>query len=116
MTNNSHSTDRYSQILKEKVANIVLLKLNDKRLENVTVTGLSLSGDKGYADVFVSVDSSRYAEVQAGFESAKSTIRYHLSQDLDWRRIPKLRFHIDTTVDDAFKLDQLLNNENYNKE
>jgi ribosome-binding factor A len=93
------------------LANILLFEVSDPRLALVTITGCKVSFDRAYADVFVSCDPDRYDEVSSALASAKGHLRSVMARKLDWRVSPELRFHIDTTVDEAEKLTRFLNAE-----
>jgi ribosome-binding factor A len=100
-----------SEILREKVASIILLEISDPRLDMITVTDVDVSKDRSMADVYVSADKERYEEVSEGLESAKGRIRSLAGKSLDWRVTPELRFHIDSTVDTAERIASALEGE-----
>ena len=107
----TEATRKTSEELRARVANILLFEVSDPRLQMVTVTGAEVSKDREVADVYVSADSERYEEVAAGLEAAKGRIRSLVGKNLGWRVTPELRFHIDTTVDDAMRIARALDEE-----
>jgi ribosome-binding factor A len=56
----------------------------------------------------VSAERAHYEEVQAGLESARGRIRSLLGQELGWRVTPELRFHLDTSIDEAERIARAL--------
>lgn len=92
---------RASEVLRGKIASVMLLHISDPRLELITVTDVKVSKDRSVADVYISADKDRYDEVRAGLEAAKGRIRSLAGKELGWRVTPELRFQIDETVDSA---------------
>ncbi len=107
----TNATRKTSEELRNRIANIILFQISDPRLQMVTVTGADVSKDRAYADIYVSADKGSYEEVEAGFEAAKGRIRSLLARELEWRVTPELRFHIDTTVDNAERIAKVLEEE-----
>lgn len=107
----TEATRRTSEELRGKIANVLLFHISDPRLEMVTVTGCDVSKDREVADVYVSADADRYEEVVDGLAAAKGRIRSLVGKSLNWRVTPELRFHIDTTVDEAMRIAEVLGEE-----
>jgi len=105
------ATRKTSEELRSRIANVILFNISDPRLEMITVTGADVSKDREVADVYISADADRYDEVAAGLEAAKGRIRSLVGKNLGWRVTPELRFHIDTTVDDAMRIARALEEE-----
>ena len=105
------STRRANELLRGKIANILLFSISDPRLQMVTVTAVEVSKDKSVANVYVSAQKERYAEVERGLEAAKGRIRLLVGRELDWRVTPQLRFHIDISVDNAQRIANVLEEE-----
>jgi ribosome-binding factor A len=70
-------------------------KVNDPRVEGVYVTDVIVDRELDYANIYVSsLDGSQRAEeILEGLDNASGFIRYSLSQEIDLRIMPKLRFH-----------------------
>ena len=100
--------------LRAKIAQVLLFDISDPRLELITVTGCDVSTDKSVADVFIAAPKERYADVEAGLGAAKGRIRKNIGKALSWRVTPELRFHIDTTEDDAQRISEVLFEEQAN--
>ena len=94
--------------LRSKIAQVLLFDISDPRLELVTVTGCDVSTDKSVADVFIAAPNERYKDVEAGLSAAKGRIRHSIGKALSWRVTPELRFHIDTTEDNAQRISEVL--------
>ena len=102
---------RSNEELRSKIANVLLFNISDPRLEMVTVTGVEVSKDREYADVYISADEDRYDEVMEGIEAAKGRIRSLVGKNLGWRVTPELRFRIDQSVDAAMRIATVLEEE-----
>jgi ribosome-binding factor A len=99
---------KINEAARTALADILLMHVADPRLALVTVTGVEVSRDRGVANVYVSSEVAQYEEVRAGLESAKGRIRSLLGQELGWRVTPELRFHLDTSIDEAQRISRAL--------
>jgi len=101
---------RLNETVREKLAVILTEEISDPRLDLVTITGVQVSSDGSYAEVYVIAhgDQDRYDEALEGLESAKGRIRSLLARTLNTRTVPELRFHIDSSVDEGARIDEAL--------
>lgn len=99
---------KVNEAARTALANILLTQVFDPRLALVTLTGVEVSKDRAVANVYVAADAAHYDEVQAGLASAKGRIRSLLGQQLNWRVTPELRFFLDTSIDEAQRIDKAL--------
>lgn len=99
---------KINEAARAAIAQLLLIEISDPRLDFVTVTGVEVSKDRSVANVFVSAGPSSYEEVERGLESAKGKIRSLLGRELGWRVTPELRFMIDTSVDEAARISDVL--------
>ena len=103
-------TNRTEAILREKVAIIVLERLNDPRLGFVTITGARLSGDKRHCKIFYTVLGTpvqRRLSEQA-LRDAAPHIQEVLAPTLRLRTIPELRFVYDESIAKEARMNDLL--------
>jgi ribosome-binding factor A len=103
-------TNRTEAILREKVAIIVLERLNDPRLGFVTITGARLSGDKRHCKIFYTVlgtPTQRRLSEQA-LRDAAPHIQEVLAPTLRLRTIPELRFVYDESIAKEARMHDLL--------
>jgi ribosome-binding factor A len=83
-------------------------RMNDPRLEFVTITAVKISSDLQVATIyFRTYDSSAPERAQKGLESATSYLRKQLKV-LDIRRVPELRFIYDSTLESAERIEGIL--------
>ncbi|MGI6216716.1 MAG: 30S ribosome-binding factor RbfA [Coriobacteriales bacterium] len=97
-----------NQIIKDKIATIILTQCADPRLDMITVTDAKVSNDRSVCNIYVSTEPDRYDEVRSGLAAANGRIRSILGKTLGWRVTPELRFMIDETVDQAERIEKAL--------
>lgn len=104
----NNNSRRMAELAREKLGYILLFEIADPALDLVTLTGCEVSIDKSILRAYVSCDSSRYEEVSDALARAKGRIRSLLGRSLGWRVTPEIVFIIDTTVDEAQRIAQML--------
>lgn len=90
---------------------MLIREINDPRLHQIFVTDARVDKELAYADIYVSAveGAERSKEVLAGLKSATGFIRRALSQRIELRTFPRLRFHWDPTPENADHIEKLLN-------
>ena len=99
--------DRIRQDLSEM---IVMGEIRDPRIAGITITDVTIDRELAYADVYLSAieGSERAIEALQGFTSASGYIRRALSDRIELRVFPRLRFHWDPTPERADRIERLL--------
>lgn len=89
---------------------MVVKEIADPRLEGISITDVKVDRELAYADIFVSAIEgiSRSKEVIQGMEHASGFLRKSLSDRIELRVFPRLRFHWDPTPERADKIETLL--------
>ncbi len=92
---------RLEETIRSTLAELLLLEINDPRLEGVTISAVSLSGDRSSARVFFSVIGEAERERQAAdaFATASSFLRRELGRRMRLRIVPELHFERDTSYE-----------------
>ena len=89
-------TDRLMTLFREEISEIIMRRVKDPRVRDVTVTWVEVKEDLSSAVVHFYVrDESRKEEVQKGLESASRYIRHVLLKTLSIKRVPELSFEFD---------------------
>lgn len=85
-------------------------EIRDPRLSGISITEVKVDRELSYADIYVSAVEgiTRSKEVLEGLESASGYIRKVLSERIELRSFPRLRFHWDVTPEQADRIEQLL--------
>ena len=99
--------DRFRKELAEM---IVKEEIRDPRLNGITITDVTIDRELSYADIYVSAVEgiARSKEVLEGLDRASGFIRKTLSDRIELRSFPKLRFHWDVTPERADHIERLL--------
>ena len=99
-----------AELLHEEISQLIQHDTRDPRLGFVTVTGVDVTADLRIARVYVTVlgDEKEAELTLKGLESAAGFFRYKLKQQLSLRYIPELNFKLDTSLEHAARIEQLL--------
>ena len=105
-----HRQERLQDQIRTEVAEIITLELKDPRIGFVTVTRVELSRDFHAARVWVSVLGEEDAQrgTIEGLASAAGYLRHEIGHRLRLRRAPELTFALDHGIQDALKVESLL--------
>ncbi len=89
---------------------MLIREISDPRLHQIFVTDVKVDRELAYADVYVSAieGTARSHDVLAGLESASGFLRRTLSQRVELRAFPRLRFHWDVTPENADHIEKIL--------
>ena len=104
-------TERVSQLIQKELGNLLVKDLMDPRVGFVTVTEVRVTDDLRSARVYVSVygtDEERQASLD-GLSDAAGYLKSQLGRRIHLRYTPNLTFALDTTLDEAERLDALIN-------
>ena len=91
------------------LADLIHKGINDPRLAQATITGVTLSRDLRIAKVYFTMHGG--AEKQAildGFDSAKGFIKRELARELGLRYMPDLKFFYDGSFDYGAHINRVL--------
>jgi ribosome-binding factor A len=101
--------DRVGGQVQRILAELIQKGVNDPRLTQATISGVTLSRDLRIARVYFSMHGN--AEKQAvleGFESAKGFIKRELARELGLRYMPDLKFFYDGSFDYGAHINRVL--------
>ena len=104
---------RVDAAMRHVVSDAVSQDLKDPRVGFVTVTDVKTSADLRHARVYVSILGTP-AEQEAsleGLRSAHGFLQRRVASELHLRNTPELRFILDHTAERAFRLEELLHDE-----
>lgn len=105
-------TDRVADQLQQELAVLIQREVKDPRLGMVTVSGVTVSRDLGYADVYITLlgddDAARIKENLAVLKRAGGFLRSQIARRIKLRHVPELRFHYDESVTRGHKLSSLI--------
>ncbi|MBS9405192.1 30S ribosome-binding factor RbfA [Halomonas sp. TRM85114] len=105
-------TDRVADQLQKELAVLIQREVKDPRLGMVTVSGVEVSRDLGYADVHVTLlgeeDAARVKENLKVLKQAAGFLRSQIARRVKLRHVPELRFHYDESVVRGQRLSSLI--------
>jgi ribosome-binding factor A len=106
----SKRTEQVGDEIQRILGEVIQSELKDPRVGFVTVTGVTMTPDLLRANVRLSVlgdDQERKTTMQA-LERAKGYLRRRVGEELTLRQTPELRLHLDTSLDHALRIGELL--------
>ena len=105
-------TQRVADYLQRELAALIQHEVRDPRVGMVSITGVDVSRDLGYAKVYYTVMSSDSgddaSESNEALNKAAGFLRSQLSRDSNMRTVPQLRFIFDTSVGRGRDLEDLI--------
>jgi len=101
---------RISERIREELSSILVQEISDPRIGGISVTDVTVDRELAFAEVYVSAleGSERSKEILEGLSHAQGHLRYELSQRIELRTFPRLRFHWDPTFERAEKIERLI--------
>ncbi len=101
--------ERLNHAFVEEISYILHNEVKDKDIEFVTITGCDISSDLSYAKVYFTVlDDSKKVETLEALNNAKGFIRTNLSQRVDIRHTPELKFIYDNSIEYGNKIEDII--------
>jgi ribosome-binding factor A len=101
---------RVADMIKNEVALLLLRKVKDPRLSNVSIVTVEVTRDLRKAIVYYSVlgDELQIKGAAEGLTRAKGFIRSHLARELGMRATPDLVFKLDLSMVHQQEMEMLL--------
>jgi ribosome-binding factor A len=102
--------DRVADQIRMEVADILMRKIKDPRVHDVTVTDVELTGDLRIAYIFVTTleQGEAEGEVFLGLSKASGFVRAELGRRLSLRYLPEVVFKKDVSGIRGDRIHQLL--------
>lgn len=110
----SRRTLKIAQAVREVVAMSLLTDLKDPRVDQVTITGATVSGDGRQAKVLFTVSGNNPAKERkalAGLTSAAGFLQRKCARRIDARYTPKLQFAVDEGAKNLMRVSEILQRE-----
>ena len=109
-TGGNKRTKRVADVIRSEIALLLLRKVKDPRLGNITIVGAEVTRDLRRAVVYYSVlgDENLAREAAEGLEHAKGFFRSHLARELGLRVTPELVFKRDLSMARQEEMERLL--------
>ena len=108
----NYRVGRVSQEILREVNDILIKKIRDPRVKNLTITDVELTGDLQNATIYYSTldkEKELQEETQTGLEKSSGLIRKELGSRLTLYKTPEISFKRDESVEYGNRIDELLN-------
>lgn len=104
-------SERLGVQLQRELATLMRSELRDPRLSDLTIQAVDVSRDLAYATVYVTSltrAEEEMPEVVSVLQNSAPFLRRKLSHVMKLRKMPELRFRFDHTLENALRMDALL--------
>lgn len=107
---NSVRTEKINAELQKQISHIIATKIRDPQIDAmISVVDVQTTPDLEHAKVFISsIGKTPKEEVLARIKGAGGFIRKEVSKSVKLRITPRLEFYLDTTMEYANKIDNIL--------
>ena len=110
----SNRSDKVGDLLKKEISLIIANQIKDPRLKKINITAVKVSDDIGIATVFYtvigeSIHKSKSSIDKEILKKASGMIRSNLSKKMQIRRVPKIQFRFDESIEYSENIEKLLN-------
>ena len=101
---------RIADMIKNEIALLLLSKVKDPRLTNISIVTVEVTRDLRKAIIYYSVlgDELQVKNVAEGLARAKGFMRSHLARELGMRATPDLVFKLDLSMAHQQEMEMLL--------
>ncbi|ADG41368.1 MULTISPECIES: 30S ribosome-binding factor RbfA [Leuconostoc] len=108
---NPQRAGRLAQEVQRDVTDLLLKRINDPRVQDITITSVELSGDLQIATIYYSTLSDLASvgqKAQAGLDAASGLIRKELGSRLTVYKTPELKFVRDQSIQYGNHIEDLI--------
>lgn len=106
-------TDRIADQIQRDLAVLLQREIKDPRVGLPTISGVKVSKDLAYADVYITFmainEPERVKLALQVLDNAAGMLRTLLSKSIKLRVMPRLRFHYDETIVEGPRISALIN-------
>ena len=100
---------RLNHAFMEEISMILMEEVRDEDLKFVTITGCDITNDLSYAKVYFTVlDKDKKEKVLEDINNAASFIRGKLSERIELRHTPDLKFIYDDSIEYGEKIEKII--------
>ena len=104
----SHRSQSVGDLVREILVRLIREEMRDPRVGFVTVTAVRMSRDLRHARVFVSFLEEDPVIPLDALRHAAPLLRSWLAREAGLRHVPELKFEIDESMVEGFRVEQLL--------
>ena len=101
--------ERLNSVFVKEISYILQNEVKDPNIKFVTITGCEITNDLSFAKVYLTVlDDSKKDDILKSLNGAKSFIRGQISQRVEIRHTPELRFIFDESIEYGNKIEKII--------
>lgn len=101
--------DKLPKQFRQVISQALSSQLRDPKMDCVTVTHVKLSPDLQFADISVTLGGEEPEPIMAALSRARGAIKRIIAKSIRLRRVPEIRFHLDTSEEDVSRIQEILN-------
>lgn len=106
---NNIKIERLNHAFQEEISMILMTEIKDEDIKFVTITGVDTTSDLSYAKVYFTVlDKSKKEITLEALNKAASFIRGKLSERVEVRHTPELKFIYDTSIEYGEHIEKII--------
>ncbi len=103
--------DRVGDLIMREISEMILKgEIKDPRVGSVIVTGVKVTKDLSQARLFITTmgKETTLEDALAGLQSARGFIKRELWKRFRLKRVPEIRFELDSALQEGYRIDDLL--------
>ena len=101
--------ERLNHAMQEEISKILMLEIKNEDIKFVTITGCDISNDLSYCKVYFTVlDQSQKKKMTELLNKAAGFIRGEVSQRIEMRHTPELKFIYDESIAYGEHMDKIM--------
>lgn len=106
---NNVKIERLNHAFQEEISMILMTEIKDEDIKFVTITGVDTTSDLSFAKVYFTVlDDTKKQTTLEALNKAASFIRGELSQRVEIRHTPELKFIYDTSIEYGEHIEKII--------
>ena len=111
----SNRPEKIADLLKKEVSLILSYEVKDPRLQNINITAVKVTDDIGIAYVYYTIIGKSIKKKESKVEDNVLTklsgmVRSKISKLIEIRRVPKIIFKFDESIEYSENIEKLLKN------
>ena len=101
--------ERLNHAFQEEISMILMTEIRDEDIKFVTITGVDITSDLSFAKVYFTVlDETKKESTLEALNGAASFIRTKLSERIEIRHTPELKFIYDKSIDYGNHIEEII--------
>ena len=104
----SLKSERIASDMQREISSIILFESKDKDFKDVTITHVDVTNDLSFAKVYFTTMNEDKKFIENDLNNAASYFRRNLSQKLDIRHTPEIKFIYDESIEYGQKIEKII--------